>query len=292
MMAGKVPYRPIKGLLTMIVLCLLSGCHMAILNPAGTIAYEQRELIITASVLMLAVVVPVIILTLVFARRYRASNTRAKYTPEWSHNGWLEFTCWAIPCFIVLILSIITWITSHQLDPYRPISSNKKPLVVEVISLDWKWLFIYPEQNIATVNYLQVPINTDVAFKITSDAPMNSFWIPQLGSQIMSMPGMQTQLHMKGTREGVYKGYSANLSGEGFSGMSFNIKVSSDSDFASWVKKIKHTPEKLTKVVYTELSKPSKNNPITWYSSVEKELFSQIMMKYMMPTPGETPKSD
>ncbi len=277
--------RLMKSITLIAAICMLSGCKLTLFDPVGVVAREQRELITIAIILMLCVVVPVIILTLVFTWKYRSSNKSSKYTPNWAHNNWLEFVWWAIPCIIIIVLATITWISSHTLDPYRPIEakSGKKPINVEVVSLDWKWLFIYPDLNIATVNYLEVPVNTPVAFKLTSDAPMNSFWIPQIGSQIMTMPGMQTKLHMLADTVGTYKGQSANFSGDGFSGMHFDIKVSGDEDFTAWVKKAQHSPNHLTKAVYDELAKPSEYLPVTLYSSVNKGLFSQVIMKYMKP---------
>ena len=265
------------------VTLLLTGCRFAMFDPAGPIAEGQKELIIVATGLMLLVVIPVFILTIVFSWRYRATNTKATYKPDWAHSWVLESIWWAIPCVIIAILATITWITSHTLDPYRPIKSDVKPLNVQVVSLNWKWLFIYPEQNIATVNYLQIPENTPVSFKIASDAPMNSFWITQLGGQIMSMPAMQTQLHLLADKRGVYKGYSANFSGDGFSGMHFDVKVSSSEAFKNWVGEVKSAPQALTKSTYIALTEPSEFHKVTYYSLVEKNLFSSIIMQYMMP---------
>ena len=191
----------------------MSGCDMLLLQPTGIVASQQKQIFLFSSAIMLVVVIPVIILTLLFSWRYRASNTHAKYTPNWDHNYLLEFIWWTIPCIIVIALAVITWITSYQLDPYRPISHKNKAITIQVVSLNWKWLFIYPEHNIAVVNYLQFPKNVPIHFKITADAPMNSFWLPQLGSQIMSMPGMQTQLYTLANETGNYMGVASNFSG-------------------------------------------------------------------------------
>ena len=269
--------------LGLILFVFISGCDSTILNPAGPITSSQKTIIITALILMLLVVVPVIFLTLYFSWKYRASNTKAKYTPDWCHNYWLEFTWWLIPCLIIVALATITWITSHSLDPYRKISSKEETIDIQVVSLNWKWLFIYPKENIATINYLQIPKGKTAHFYITADGPMNSFWISQLGSQIMTMPGMQTQLHLVGSKTGTYRGVSANYSGHGFSGMSFDVKVSTDTEYEQWIKKVKTQGEALTEKLYVLLSAPSRNNPVVYYSSVEDNLYSNIMMQYMMP---------
>jgi len=273
----------VKWLLIGFAMSLLSGCKYSMINPAGSIASSQKDLIITALILMLLVVVPVIILTLLFSWRYRASNTNAKYMPNWGHNNWLEFTWWAIPCLIILALAIITFISSYRLDPYRPIDPNKKPLQIQVVAMNWKWLFIYPEQNVATVNYLKIPVHQPVKFVITSDGPMNSFWIPAIGGQIMAMPGMQTQLYEKADKISVSEGASANISGAGFSTMHFNISAVSNDDFKQWISQVKKSSLTLNSASYTILAKPSGNNPETDYVLKDKHLFSSIVMKYMKP---------
>lgn len=262
---------------------LLSGCNMVILNPKGIVAQGEKELLLIAAGLMLIVVIPVIILSFVFAWRYRASNTKAKYSPDFAHNTLLEIIWWTIPIIIIGILAVITWVSSHRYDPYRPLDGNTKPLVIQVIALDWKWLFIYPEQQIATVNYIQFPVNVPVRFYITADAPMNSFQIPQLAGQIYAMPGMRTQLNVLATHIGEYFGISANYSGVGFSGMTFTAKVSSEKDFAKWVQQIKNSPQQLTAGVYETLVKPSKNNPREFFSFASPTLFDDVIMKFMMP---------
>ena len=263
----------------------LSGCDMAVLDPKGYIASEEKRLIIIAVLLMLIVVVPVIVLTVLFAWRYRATNTKAKYTPNWEHNVMLEVVWWAIPCIIVIILATITWITSHQLDPYKPLNVKTKPITIEVVALDWKWLFIYPEQNIATVNFIQIPDHVPINFKITADAPMNSFWIPHLGGQIYAMAGMQTKLHLIADEKGEYPGLSSNFSGGGFSGMKFIAKVSSEEDFNRWIDSVRKSPDSLTQIEYNKVAKPSENDSIKYYSSVEHDLYNGIIMKFMIPKP-------
>ena len=270
------------------LMLLLSGCEMAVLDPKGFVASEEKRLIIVATLLMLIVVIPVIILTVVFAWKYRATNTKAIYEPNWSHNTLIEVIWWVIPCIIVVILAVITWITSHQLDPYKPLSVKTKPITIEAVALDWKWLFIYPEHNIATVNYIQFPDHVPINFKITADAPMNSFWIPHLGGQIYAMAGMQTKLHLIADEQGEYAGLSSNYSGAGFSGMKFIAKVTTAEDFSRWVSTVKRSPDILTQDVYNQLAKPSENNEVKYYSFVERGLYDAIIMKFMVPNPQKT----
>ena len=213
----------------------ISNNAIPVLEPKGMIGERESELLITASLLMLIVVIPVLVLTLAFAWKYRESNTKAKHAPDWEHNYIAEYCWWGVPVVIIVILAITTWKSSHELNPFKPIASDKKPISIQVIALDWKWLFIYPEQGIATVNFVQFPEKTPVNFEITSDAPMNSFWIPQLGGQIYAMPAMRSKLHLIATEPGSFRGVSANISGRGFAGMRFTAKSSSDEEFDQWV---------------------------------------------------------
>lgn len=265
------------------VLLLLSGCDIAVLNPHGLIAAAEKKLFITAVLLMLVIVVPVIILTFVFAHKYRAGNKKAKYSPDWGHSTMLEMVCWGIPLIIIIILAVITMISTYKLDPYRPLNLEKKPLTIQVISLNWRWLFIYPEQKIATINFVQFPVDTPIKFVITSDAPMNSFQIPQLAGQIYAMAGMQTKLHLIADKIGDYRGASTNFSGEGFSDMNFVARVSSQNDFAHWVRTIKQSPDKLTLMTYNKLVPDSADHGVHQYSLVTDNLFETVIMKYMMP---------
>jgi cytochrome o ubiquinol oxidase subunit 2 len=261
---------------------LLSGCNSAILDPKGAIGLEQRTLILTAIGLMLIVVIPVIIMAFAFAWKYRASNTNAKYSPNWSHSNKVEAVVWTIPIIIIAILATITWKTTHQLDPFKPIVTDEKPMTVEVVSLDWKWLFIYPEQGIATVNELVIPKDVPVQFKVTSNTVMNSFFIPQLGGQIYAMAGMQTQLHLIANEAGTYKGISANYSGRGFSGMKFNaIATPTRADFDAWVAKVKQAPNQLaTPDDFKKLAADSIDNPVEYFSTVQPNLFKEIIHQY------------
>jgi cytochrome o ubiquinol oxidase subunit II len=270
-----------SGWLLCIAALFLSGCNMALLDPKGQIGLEQRSLIITAIALMLIVVVPVIAMTFWFAWRYRASNTKATYTPNWEHSNKIEFVVWTIPCIIILILGTITWRSTHELDPRKPIASSAKPLVIEAISLDWKWLFIYPEQGVATINQIAFPVNVPVQFKVTSGSVMNSFFIPQLGSQIYAMAGMRNQVHLIANEEGNYQGISANYSGHGFSGMKFVAEVTSQQGFEQWLAQAKTSPSSLQFADYQQLVKPSQNNPVAYYSSVEAKLYDRIVNQFM-----------
>ncbi len=263
---------------------MLSGCKIAMLDTAGRIAHSEKELMIYSTVLMLLIVVPVILMTFWFAWKYRASNPNADYRPEEYDNVKIEIFCWVVPCLIVIILGVITWISSHRLDPYRPISGLKgKTITIQVVSLNWKWLFIYPKQGIAAVNYIQIPPNRQVKFLITSDAPMNSLEIPRLAGQVFAMGGMQTKLHIVADKPGVYKGFSANISGIGFSGMRFKVHVTSEKAFANWVKKTQHAPEHLTAPAYNKLMQNSEDNPVAFYSHVAKNLYHNVIMKYLKP---------
>ncbi|MAZ77766.1 MAG: ubiquinol oxidase subunit II [Legionellaceae bacterium] len=256
---------------------------MALINSKGTIASSERDLLLTAVFLMLIVVIPTIILSLIVAWRYRKSNKAAKYRPEFGHSTILEAVWWTIPCIIIVILAILTWVSSHRLDPYRPLNMKGKPLVIQAVSLNWKWLFIYPEQGVATVNYIQIPVHRQIEFMITSDGPMNSLEIPQLAGQIYAMAGMRTRLHFDANAVGSYMGLSTNYSGIGFSGMSFTVKATSEEDFNSWVQSIKSSASPLTVEAFNKLAKPSENNPVAFYSAPANNLFGQLIMKYMMP---------
>ena len=275
----------IRNLFTLIVAgagLTLAGCSGGVLDPKGQVGMDEKNLIILCTILMLIVVVPVIFLTLYFAWKYRASRDFEIYTPKWAHSTKIEAVVWSIPILIVVSLSVITWRSTHALDPYAPLEGQGEHLTVEVVSLNWKWLFIYPEQGIATVNELVFPANKPVAFKITSESTMNSFFIPQLGSQIYSMAGMETKLHLIADEPGTYKGISSNYSGAGFTGMKFNaIATPTEDDFEAWVANVKQSQTSLTSGAYKQLAEPSENNPVTYFSKVDDGLFHNIVMKYM-----------
>ena len=256
--------------------------HNDVLDPKGLIAEKQKELFITASALMLIVVVPVFFMLLFFAYKYREGKG-SKYTPEWDFHFWAEVCWWGVPLVIIVVLSIITYKTSHSLNPFKPIHNGKKPIEVQVVALQWKWLFIYPEQGIASVNYAQFPVDTPINFEITADAPMNSFWIPQLGGQIYAMPGMRSQLHLLADEAGSYRGASANFSGSGFAGMNFIAKASSESDFHSWVSQVRSSSKSLGLSQYEDLVKPTQYVPVSYYQLQQKDLFDDIILKYKKP---------
>lgn len=261
----------------------LRHTSIPVLEPRGPIAQKERRLIIVTLLLSLIVVIPVFGLLFGFAWKYREGNKKAKYSPNLDHSRVVETIWWLVPSALILVIGIITWNSSHQLDPYKPLSSNTPPITIQVVALDWKWLFIYPQQNMATVNLVQFPMNTPVNFEITADAPMNSFWIPQLGGQIYAMPGMSTQLHLMANTAGNFYGSSANISGKGFAGMSFVAKSTSANDFKRWVRSVKHSPNRLSQGTYSKLSNPSQANPVAYYASSEAGLYDNVIMKYTGP---------
>lgn len=252
----------------------------ALLNPQGTIALAERGLMFNAVLFMLIVAVPVYILLFFFAWYYRAGNKKAIYVPDWEHSKMEELVWWAIPFEIVLILGALTWTSTHQLDPRKPLNINVAPLVVQVVALDWKWLFIYPEQNIATVNYLEIPVDRPVRFDVTADAPMNSFWIPQLGGQIYAMTGMVNSLNLVANKTGTFSGVSANYSGEGFAKMKFTVIASAQEEFELWVTKAKASSKILTHEAYETLAAPSVGDKAGYYAEVEENLYNTIVAKF------------
>jgi cytochrome o ubiquinol oxidase subunit 2 len=282
----KNKFKPWLVVISVIVLSLIAAYSLrnynfGIFNPQGVISIKERNLIYETLALSLVVVVPVFALTFFITHKYRATNTKAKYSPDWDHNRLIETVWWGIPTILIVILSVMTWNSSHTLDPYKPLSSSIKPITIQVVALQWKWLFIYPEQNIATVNSVEIPVNTPINFQITSDAPMNSFWIPQLGGQIYAMPGMSTELHLMAMKTGEYRGLSANLSGDGFSGMTFMTNVESSSNFNTWTKVSSYSKLKLDQSTYDNLTKPSKNNLAMTYTANDNGLYDRVVAKYM-----------
>lgn len=267
---------------------LSAGCNLVLLHPAGAVAAQQGHLIVVSTVLMLLVIIPVIALTVLFAWRYRKSNSEATYAPDWDHSTQLELVIWAAPLLIIIALGAVTWINTHTLDPYRPlrrldatrpVAAGAKPLVVEVVALDWKWLFIYPEQGIAVVNDLAAPVDVPVTFKITASTVMNSFFIPSLAGQIYAMPGMETELHAVMNHPGQYDGFSANYSGAGFSDMRFKFHGLSADEFERWVQAAKAGGRKLDRGGYLQLERPSENDPVRRYASVADGLYDSILAR-------------
>lgn len=269
-----------SGLIRFAPLMMLSGCKLELLDPKGSIGMAEKQLIATSTWAMLIVVIPVILLTLLFAWRYRASNTEAEYRPKWAHSTVIEVVIWTIPSLIILFLAILTWKTTHELDPYKPLASEVKPINVEVVALDWKWLFIYPDLGIATVNQLAFPVDTPVNFTITSDSVMNSFFIPQLGTQVYAMAGMQTRLHLDANEPGDFAGMSANFSGKGFSDMKFRALAKSPADFAAWVAQVRASKDNLDMNRYSVMSEPEEKATVGYFSSVDPKLFHNIIARY------------
>ncbi len=266
-----------------VLLFLIQSGRVAVFSPKGAVALAERDLILDTLLVMLIIVIPVFIFIFSFTWKFRADNLEAKYTPDWTHNTRYELMWWIPPFVIIFVLGVMTWKSTHQLDPYRPLISNVPPITIEVVALDWKWLFIYPEQNIATVNFVEFPVNTPINFLITGDAPMNSFWIPQLGGQIYAMAGMKTQLHLIANETGNFNGASANYSGRGFSGMKFIAHATTQDDFSAWVASTKNAPAILDNEEYSKLREQSENDPVRYYSAAEENLFDSIIMRYMMP---------
>lgn len=276
----------------MLLPVLLAGCSAVVMDPSGDVAVQQRNLIITSTVLMLLIIVPVITLTLLFAWHYREQNTKATYDPEWHHSTRLEVVIWTAPLVIIIAIGAITWLSTHTLDPYRPLTrldpsrplpAGVKPLNVEVVALDWKWLFFYPDQGIATVNELAAPVDVPITFKITSATVMNSFFIPALAGQVYAMAGMETKLHAVINKEGTYNGFSANYSGSGFSRMNFNFHGLTQQGFDQWVAKVKGQGGTLDRAAYITLEQPKEDAPVQYFSSVENGLYTAILNMCALP---------
>src|ERR1700716_4517227 len=235
----------------------LGGCTGGVLDPKGPIAAAERQILLNALGIMLAIVIPTILATLGVAYWFRSSNTRARYLPDFAYSGRLEMLVWSIPAMTVLLVGGVAWVGSHDLSPRKPIVSTVKPLRVQVASLDWKWLFIYPAQGVAGVNRLTIPVGTPVSLELTSSGVMNSFFVPQLGSQIYTMAGMVTRLHLQADQSGSYRGMSAQFSGEGFADMYFNVESVAPDKFAEWVDAVRKVGGELNGRTYAELAKPS-----------------------------------
>ncbi len=279
----------------------LAGCHSlrggGILHPEGTVSFEERQLFFDSLALMLIVVIPVFIMSFTFIVRYRAGHKTSDYKPNWGHSVLLETIWWGVPCGIIIILGIMTWTLTHKLDPYRRIDTPGKPLLIQAVALPWKWLFIYPEQNFATVNYLELPKGRQIEFWLTNDnVPMSAFFIPELGSQIYTMAGMRTRLHLVALKDGNYWGLDTQYNGDGFSDMRFQVKVVEPDELQHWFEKAKQSKEHLTLQLYQKLIQPSAKDPVRYFSSVAPNLFPQIIMKYKqttgIPTHWAIPQSD
>ena len=285
----KAKYKVILAIIIVLAAAALTAFYVStrnveVLNPKGLIGRKERDLIVTSALLMMIVVIPVFIFTIYFAYKYRESNEKARHEPDWEHNNIAELCWWGVPFIIIVILGVITWRTTHELNPFKPLESEKKPIVIQAVALQWKWLFIYPEHGIATVNYIQFPEKTPINFQITADAPMNSFWIPQLGGQIYAMPGMRAKLHLIADEPGTFRGLSANFSGKGFAGMKFVAVSSTEAEFNQWVQQVKGAPKQLSMMEYETLVQPSSYVPKMLFSSFQPGLFDQVVLKYEEPT--------
>jgi cytochrome o ubiquinol oxidase subunit 2 len=266
------------GLLAVVLIgaAILGGCSEGVLDPKGPIAAADRQILLNALGIMLAIVIPVIVTTLGVAYWFRASNTRARYRPNFEYSGRLEMLVWSIPAMTVFLVGGVAWVGSHDLSPRKPIASTVKPLRVQVASLDWKWLFIYPDEGVASVNYLAIPVGTPVSFELTSSGVMNSFFVPQLGSQIYTMSGMITHLNLQADQLGIYRGMSAQFSGEGFADMYFNVEAVAPAKFVEWVGATRNAGTELNAVTYADLAKPSSKVAPFTYRSVAPGLFDRI----------------
>lgn len=264
---------------------VLASENALVVHPKGVVAQDELELIIVNIFLMLLIIVPTYILLFAVVWKYCIRNEKAKYDPDHTYGPVGDLIMWGLPSIIVAIMSIVTWNRTHHLDPYKPLESEVKPLAVQVVALDWKWLFIYPELGIATLNYFYIPEQTPIHLRLTADgSPMNSFWIPQLSGQIYSMTGMSTQLHLMADAPGEYTGRAVEINGEGYADMTFSVKSASIRDFEEWVAHVKKSSFHLTADIYEDLVKPSVNKSIILFSEVEKDLYHQIVHKYMHPT--------
>lgn len=261
---------------------LIGGKNVQVLNPQGFVALQERNLIFLAISLMLIGAIPVFIMAIFVARKYRADNTKATFHPDWDHHLGLQIFFWGFLITIMSALSVVVWVAAHQLDPHVAIEPNKKPFVVQVFALRYKWLFVYPQQGIASVNYVEFPEKTPLTFEITaSDSPMTSFWIPQLGGQIYAMSGMATQTHLIADTVGQYRGASSEINGDGYADMVFTAHSVTQSDFNTWAQRVKQTPNKLTYDSFKKLSQPSVPAHVTFYSVTPDNLFTTIVMQYM-----------
>jgi cytochrome o ubiquinol oxidase subunit 2 len=264
----------------------LTACHPAVLDPRGPIGLADKTILIDSLAIMLAIVVPTIVATFAFAWWFRASNRRAIYLPDWEFSGQLELVVWSIPLLVITLLGGVAWIGSHQLDPAEPLASNTPPLEVQVVSLDWKWLFIYPGQRVAAVNQLVVPAGVPLRFSVTSASVMNAFFVPQLGSMIYAMNGMATRLNLRADAPGSFRGLSSGFSGDGFSDMHFDVRAVPPEQFATWIEGARATGPTLDAAAYTALTRQSANVTPFTFSAADPALFEKIVTQQLPPGPG------
>ncbi len=271
----------VAGVFVATLMVLLQGSDFSVLFPAGLVGIAERDLMIRAVELMMIFIGPLAVVAIVIAYHYRAGNTAAEYRPNWEHSKLEELVWWSIPIEIVLVLAALTWTGTHDIDPSKALQMPGKPIVVQAVALEWKWLFIYPEERIASVNEVTIPAGRPIEFHVTADAPMNSFWIPALGGQIYAMTGMTTVLHLAADTPGTYTGGSANYSGDGFAQMQFEAKVLDEKDFDAWVTKTKNNSGLLNEETYATLTMPSMTGPVRYYGLVSQNLFENIVAKFM-----------
>jgi cytochrome o ubiquinol oxidase subunit 2 len=257
---------------------LTAGCNRGVLDPVGPIAAQEKQLLINSTAIMLAIIIPTIIATIAFAWWFRRGNTRARYLPDWEYSGAVELVVWSIPALTIMLLGGIAWIGSHDLEPSKPLQSTVQPVKVDVVSLDWKWLFIYPDQGVATVNQLVVPAGTPVSLRLTSGTVWNVFFVPQMGTMIYTMPRMTTRLNLQADRQGVYDGLSAHFSGDGFSGMRFKTHVVPAQQFTAWARGARGKGQPLDGRAYAELEKPTSYVKPMTYGAVAPNLFDAIVV--------------
>jgi cytochrome o ubiquinol oxidase subunit 2 len=269
----------------MSVALVLCSCHEGVLDPRGPVGKAERVILYDATGIMLAVIIPVIVLTLLFAWWYRAQNTRARYLPEWENSGRIELIVWSIPTLIILFLGGIAWTGSHDLDPPAPLAGSREPLEIEVVSLDWRWLFIYPKQGIASLNHVVVPAGVPLRFRITSTTVMNSFFVPQLGSQIYAMPNMVTRLNLLADQPGTFEGLSAQFSGDGFSDMRFDLVATDAASFGAWIQSARAKGNVLDVSALERLIKPAKADGTSTFAPVSEGLFDGIVSDHMTAPP-------
>ncbi|WP_082525688.1 MULTISPECIES: ubiquinol oxidase subunit II [unclassified Mesorhizobium] len=265
---------------------VLTACQPAVLDPQGTVGIAEKTILIDSLAIMLAIVVPTIVTTFIFAWWFRASNTRATYLPNWEYSGRIELIVWSIPLLVIMLLGGVAWIGSHELDPAKPLTSNTPPLEVQVVALDWKWLFIYPGQRIASVNHLVVPAGTPIHFSLTSASVMNAFFVPRLGSMIYTMNGMTTQLNLRADAPGTFHGLSSHYSGDGFSDMHFEVQAVSAQRFAAWIDATRDVGPSLDAKSYAALARQSVNTTPFTFRAADPDLFQQIVTQQLPPGPG------
>jgi cytochrome o ubiquinol oxidase subunit 2 len=282
--------QPRRALLGAAAASLTSACNRGILDPVGPVGSAEKTILINSTAIMLAIIIPTMIATVAIAFWFRRGNAKATYRPDWEYSGAIELVVWAIPALTIMLLGGIAWIGSHALEPSKPLASKVAPLKVDVVSLDWKWLFIYPDQGVATVNQLVVPAGTPVSFRLTSATVWNSFFVPQMGTMIYTMPRMTTHLNLQADRPGVYNGLSSHFSGDGFPGMQFQVQALPPDQFATWTQGAHSSALKLDGAGFAELSKPSSYVKPMTYGAVAPGLFDAIVANRAPPSPVPTPQ--